>query len=163
MKRIGLTAEFYFPKTDNNGRDQQRALGEFQLRMLFEFGGYTDLGTARGVWKLDGRSYSDVNTIIAVSSDKLTLELIQELAEGIKKSTSQMAVYFKVDGKAYLTDNKREFCMKDNRFHIVQVHEGEPYGVILDTCMTRRVAEAVLFDLATPDHLIIIVDTDILG
>lgn len=50
--------------------------------------------------------------------------------------------------------------MLAKRFLIVRIDDGEAYGVILDTAMTRRLAEGILFDLATEDTLTLIVDTD---
>ncbi len=103
MKSLGLTATFYFPVVDNDGNTLVGEVREFENFLATHYQGYSYLGKALGFWLDDGdEKHEEEHHIIEVSHKHLSLPFIGALAREIKRSARQKAVYFKIDGKAYL-------------------------------------------------------------
>lgn len=102
MESLGLTAEFYFPIEDNDGRGLKQEYKDFKASLALHYDGYTQKAASRGTWIDYGKEFDEYHQIIEVSSPKLTPALIEALARDIKRSARQIAVYFKIDGKAFL-------------------------------------------------------------
>ncbi len=104
MKSLGLTATFHFPKVDNVGVGLTMEMNIFRGELIRKFGGYSEKFNIHGYWMDDktGKGYDEHHTAISVSSPDLTMDEIKRLAGMIKKLASQIAVYVKIDGKAFL-------------------------------------------------------------
>jgi hypothetical protein len=105
MKKLGKTVVFYLPTADNNGEELSGENAKIKNKLLKTFEGVTEYGSARGIWKdgngPDAKIYHDDLTLIEVSGDK-TFEEIEALAIQIRETLRQEALYFKIDGAAYL-------------------------------------------------------------
>lgn len=104
MKSLGLTAEFFYPHEDNDYRTLHQQRYNFTRELFDLAGAYTDKGIAYGVWKDKGSVNQTVfqDTFQIFECAGLSLAQIEGLALMIKTDARQVAVYLKIDGKAFL-------------------------------------------------------------
>ena len=112
-----IVARLNMPVNDNKGVELNSIHARLKMELVTEFLGCT-ITKGQGVWANDGVIYDEPVLIYEVAffnqkiMHKYMLDKFIEIAHKYGAEASQLAVYYTIDGKAFVDDVKPPFAVQ---------------------------------------------------